>query len=170
MQITTAKEAEKLLAELSRIKDEPKLNELAEEIELTPIEQKLNDIRLKPDGRKLAGKKRAARNRARRKRIGKDRRYDARRKLRSWTAAAGGDWWPHVRRTWTKRSLKVKITEQQWKEHVAPSLPAGLLIVVNRYDTKGAISLDNIYITESGTSHVLWDGKEFKLKELGVIL
>lgn len=168
--VSTGKDAAKLMAELDKAQAEFKLNEETLIKELSPVQLKLEQIKLKKDGRALAGKKRAAKNRARKLKKLRDRRYDAKRRLVRWTAVNDGDWWPQVRRVWTQKSYPVKLTEKQWKTIIQPCIPQGPLIVVHRYDTKGPISLDNIYITESGTSSVLWDGKEWKLKQKGYAL
>lgn len=169
LQVEQAKDAEKLRAMLDKLQAEQKLNEqLAEEIiPKTAIELKLEEIKLKEDGRKLAGKKRAKKNKQRKRKNERERGYHKRIRHKRWTMAAEGNWWPKVRRTWSQRGLKIDITEEQWNEHVAPSIPAGVLIAVNRYDTKKGISLDNIFLTESQKSHVLWDGKEHILKIKG---
>lgn len=125
---------------------------------LSPVELKLEYIKLKKDGRKAAALKRAAEKRKRKKRLARTQRYHQRQRVQRWEAAAEGDWWPVLRTTWRKRKLPVEITEAEWNVNVSEHIPEGELFNVNRHDTSRGISLDNIYLTNND-GVILFDGK-----------
>ena len=84
------------------------------------------------------------------------------------TGAEG--WWEHIRGHWYQKGYAVELTKEEWTEIIWPAL-GGRIPVFRRYNTNAPISLENIYIVESGTQKtVLFDGKEHKMRELGLIL
>lgn len=142
-----------------------KIRELDMGAYLAPVQEdalhlKLESIRLKPDGRTLAGKKRAAQNRAKKCRVKRQRAYNHRQRIVRWEAAADGNWWPIVRTTWRKRGIPVEITEAEWNVNVSEHIPEGEIIQVWRHDTNRGVSLDNIYLTNND-GVVLFDGKAY---------
>lgn len=153
-----AKDVARQLAEMLALEElDQKIRETDLENRLAPVHIKLEQIRLKPDGRTLEGRKRAARNRAIKHRVKRQRAYNHRQRIARWEAAVGGDWWPIVRTTWRKRKLPVDITKEQWNVIVSEHIPEGDIIQVWRHDTSRGISLDNIYLTNND-GVVLWDG------------
>lgn len=82
-------------------------------------------------------------------------------------------WYDHLKTHWYQKGHSkgggIELTKEQWTEVVWPALK-GRIPIVRRYDTSGPISLENIYVLQSGTKNVLFDGKEWKLKELGYTL
>lgn len=91
-----------------------------------------------------------------------------------------GESWELVLDYWTRTKMAYRISREEWMEHVDP-LVRGRVFVVNRYNTKKPISLDNIIVrsavgcrsrrdVNTAVDEVLFDGKEFLLKEMGYIL
>lgn len=160
------KKLDKLLREMNK-PSEPEL------IELSPLELKLEKVRLKEDGRKAAGIRRAKKNHERRLKKAENQRGMYRRKVRRWEAAANdGNWYPLVKRRWVQKGMKISLTEAEWNEHIAPHLPVDDVITVRRYNSKDKkITLDRIYVTsEDNKSTVYFDGKEYAMHKLGYIL
>lgn len=62
------------------------------------------------------------------------------------------------------------MTEEEWLEHVQPCIPKGIVVELRRYIPKQGASLDNIVVYNAGTGEVLFDGKEWLLKQQGYIL
>lgn len=84
------------------------------------------------------------------------------------TGAEG--WWEHIRGHWWQKGYEVTLTKEEWIEEVWPALK-GRVPVIRRYNTNGPISLENIYVVESGTQKtVLFDGKEEAMRKAGYIL
>jgi hypothetical protein len=75
-------------------------------------------------------------------------------------------WYDHLKVHWYQKALKIEMTKEEWTNIVWPTL-GGRIPIVRRYDTSGPISLGNILVTQSGTKRVLFDGAEWKLKEMG---
>lgn len=78
-------------------------------------------------------------------------------------------WWEYLTTSWKRKKVPVEMTKEEWLEVVWPILD-GRLFVVRRYNVNGPISLENIYLQESGTTTTLFDGTEWKLQQLGYIL
>lgn len=79
-------------------------------------------------------------------------------------------WWEHIRGHWYQKGYEVHLTKQEWIDIVWPTL-GGKVPVIRRYVTAEPISLENIYVVESGTqNNVLFDGKEWRLRKDGYIL
>lgn len=78
-------------------------------------------------------------------------------------------WYTHLKTHWYQKAHKIEMTKEEWTDVVWPCLQ-GRIPIVRRYDTSGPISLGNIYVLQSGTKNVLFDGKEWKLKEMGYAL
>lgn len=83
------------------------------------------------------------------------------------TTAEG--WWEYLTAGWRRRKAPYTLSEQEFVETLWPAV-AGRLFVIQRYDSKLPIALDNIYAVRTGTGEVLFDGKEHKLRTLGYIL
>ena len=78
-------------------------------------------------------------------------------------------WYKYLRKKWQERKVEVKLTEQQWCDIIWPELK-GNVPIVTRYNTGKAASIDNLLIYKNGTRDVLFDGKEWFMKEQGYIL
>lgn len=79
-------------------------------------------------------------------------------------------WWKHIRGHWYQKSVPVEMTKEEWTDIVWPALK-GRIPVIRRYNQNGPISVENIYIVESGTrNNILFDGKEYVLRSQGYIL
>jgi hypothetical protein len=78
-------------------------------------------------------------------------------------------WWVYMSRQWNKKKVAVEMSEQDWLEILWPAI-GGQLFVVNRYDVSEPIALQNIYIEDSNTRKILWDGKEWQMRQLGYIV
>ena len=95
-------------------------------------------------------------------------------------AKASGDeagaWYKWLGRESTRMAHKKrkgwKITEEEFREHIFPSLLDGegkpRIPVMQRYDKDGLWELPNMYVTVEG--RVVFDGKEYELKKLGYCL
>lgn len=90
-------------------------------------------------------------------------------RLAAQLAEGPGGWYRFLRKQWLQMKVRVVLTEEEFTEKVWPFID-GYVFTVRRYDTKGPISLENIWIEDCDSRDVLWDGKEYKLKELGMIL
>lgn len=81
-------------------------------------------------------------------------------------------WWSILSRknasTWSRKE-GWDITLEEWKEAIGSSLDTGVPVVL-RYNTKKPWTLDNIYLMDTETRNVLWDGKEWSLRKAGYIL
>lgn len=78
-------------------------------------------------------------------------------------------WYDHLKVHWYQKALKIELTKEEWTNIVWPALE-GRIPIVRRYDTSGPISLGNIYVLQSGTKRILFDGKEWYLRDRGYIL
>ena len=78
-------------------------------------------------------------------------------------------WWKHITQKWREKGVEVLMTEEEWLTVVWPTLE-GNVPVITRYNPGLPISLDNLLVYKSNSRTVLFDGKEWKLKELGYIL
>lgn len=75
-------------------------------------------------------------------------------------------WWVYLVEGWRDHKVPVRMTEGEWTREVYPLLD-GKLPVIQRYDVTEPISLGNIYVVDSDTRDVLFDGKEYLLKAGG---
>lgn len=91
--------------------------------------------------------------------------------LRGELLSAGSEgWWKYLTTMWHRHKVEVEMTYDQWNEHIWPQL-GGKVPVINRYQTRKPITLDNVYVTESDNpKNVLFDGKEYSLRAAGYIL
>lgn len=162
------KKLERLLNEIQQDRSENLKDDLPE---LSPLELRLEQVRLKEDGRKRAGELRRKKNHQKRMKRAENQRGTYRRKLRRWETAWDGNWYPIVRRRWVQKGLNVQISEANWNKHVAPHLPLDDVITVRRYNYKDkTISLGRIYVTaEDDKSKVYFDGAEWSLKNKGYV-
>ena len=78
-------------------------------------------------------------------------------------------WWAYLAAGWHRRKVTVLLTEEEFVNTLWPAV-AGRLFVIQRYDSKLPIALDNIYALRTASGEVLFDGKEHKLRTLGYIL
>lgn len=79
-------------------------------------------------------------------------------------------WWKHLNRNWSMHKVQVNLTKDDWVNVVWPALD-GNIPVINRYQPALPISLENIYVTNSDKpKQVLFDGKEWALRQAGYIL
>lgn len=78
-------------------------------------------------------------------------------------------WWEYLTYHWKIRKQKVDMTFEEWESALYPAV-AGSVFVLQRYDSKLPIALDNVYAVRTANGEVLFDGKEWKLRELGYIL
>jgi hypothetical protein len=81
-------------------------------------------------------------------------------------------WWEYLNIAWDKRpDVKVELTYDEFVEYIYPvTAGVGLVFVVLRYDTNKPVRLDNIYIKDTKSRRVLFDGKEHVLRSLGYII
>lgn len=81
-------------------------------------------------------------------------------------------WWDHLHRTsWNKTGTLVELTFEEYLEHIyTPIIGKGRLPLFFRYDKNKPAGLGNILVRDSETYEVLFDGKEFTLRQLGYIL
>lgn len=127
----------------------------------------------KPDGRREAGKRRAKKNASRRKKSAKQQRWRRGWRERTIKQALDGNYYAYLRGRWVAKGRGWEIDEEEWLQHVQPTIPKGMFIEVRRYDVSKPASLDNIIVyCVSGTSlgAVLFDGKEHALRSMGAIL
>lgn len=78
-------------------------------------------------------------------------------------------WWEYLTYHWKIRKQKVDMTFEEWESALYPAV-AGSVFVLQRYDSKLPIALDNVYAVRTANGEVLFDGKEHKLRTLGYIL
>lgn len=78
-------------------------------------------------------------------------------------------WYKYLMIGWVKKKVEVELTLDQWRDTLWPAI-GGRLFVIFRYNVNGPISLDNIYLLDSDTREVIFDGKEHRMRELGHIL
>ena len=167
------KKLERLLNEIQQDRSENLKDETTVILpELSPLELRLEQVRLKEDGRKRAGELRRKKNHQKRMKRAENQRGAYRRKLRRWETAWDGNWYPIVRRRWVQKGLNVQISEANWNKHVAPHLPLDDVITVRRYNYKDkTISLGRIYVTaEDDKTRVYFCGKEHELRKRGYAL
>lgn len=159
------KKLEQLIREMQQATSE----NLTSDVELTPLEEKLERVKLREDGRKAAGRRRAKANRAKRLKKAENARGVHRRKVRRWEAALNGDWYPIMYRRWVQKGFNIEISPANWRKHVEPHLPVDEVITVRRYNSKdNTISLGRIYVTaEFDKTRVYFDGKEYALAKAG---
>lgn len=90
-------------------------------------------------------------------------------RLAAQLAEGPGGWYRFLRKQWLQMKVKVVLTEEEFTEKVWPFID-GYVFTVRRYNTKGPISLDNIWVEDCDSRAVLFCGKEYRLRELGAIL
>lgn len=78
-------------------------------------------------------------------------------------------WWVYLMEGWRDNKIPVRMTEEEWTGEVYPLLD-GRLPIIQRYDVTGPISLGNVYVVDSDTRAVLFDGKEHLLRKMGYCL
>lgn len=78
-------------------------------------------------------------------------------------------WYKFLRKQWLMQGIKVSLTEEEFTQEVWPFID-GYVFTVRRYDTKGPISLENVWIEDVDTRKVLYCGKERTLRAAGHIL
>jgi len=135
------------------------------------------------DGRAAAGKKRAKKNASRRKKNARNQRWNRKWRQRMLLKAMEGNYYPYLRGRWKQKGRGWEISEEEWLEHVQPCIPEGAVIELRRYDTSEPARLDNIVVYNMSapeeaesrgrgrpTAPILFDGKEWKLRQLGAIL
>jgi hypothetical protein len=81
----------------------------------------------------------------------------------------GEGWYKYLREEWRDRKTPVRMTEGEWVREVYPLLE-GRLPVIIRYDSSKPIALENIYVVDTDTRAVLFEGKDYELKKLGYCL
>lgn len=134
--------------------------------EATSLEKLIAQARARADGRKEAGKRRAKKNAQRRRAREWKRQYAKDRAVMFLEDVPEKGWWKHVHE---KMRGELKISREQWDEHIALSL-GDEEPQLYRYDLKKGFTLDNVWIVSRETHAVLWDGKEAIMRELGYIL
>jgi hypothetical protein len=84
------------------------------------------------------------------------------------TSAEG--WYKHSLWLWGRKKVEVKLTYEEYRDVLYPLFAdRGLLPVMKRYRTDTAVSLDNL-LMYSTDRELLFDGAEYKLRQLGCIL
>lgn len=78
-------------------------------------------------------------------------------------------WWVYQNRIWKQNGVEVRMTEEEFTTVVYPSF-GGRVPVLERYDARKGISLDNLLVRDSDTRKVLFDGMEYVMKENGWML
>lgn len=81
-------------------------------------------------------------------------------------------WWDVLRRTWTHASAikpDWNIGREEWDAAVGDSIGEAIP-VIHRYDTKKPWTLSNVYVLDSRTRAVLFDGAEHTMRSLGYML
>lgn len=148
--------------------------------DLTPMEELVEELKASHSVKRLVKKRKAVvkhkkmhwKTKRRKQReyyqnVVKYRRLEVRGELLE-SGAEG--WWEYLTTMWRRKKVPVEMTEQEWTETVWPALK-GAVPIIRRYQPRKAISLENIYVTASGNERdVLFDGKEWRLKEEGYIL
>ena len=81
--------------------------------------------------------------------------------------AQEGAWWEVYETEWKKRGHKIELTEAEWEAHISPSIPAEAVPIVFRFNTDRPIRLDNLMVKDVETKAVLFDGHDWKLRQLG---
>lgn len=79
-----------------------------------------------------------------------------------------GGWFPLLELGWRKAGIAVEVTQTEWEEAVGALLD--YVPVVGRYDTSGPIRLDNVVVRDRDSTKVLFDGKEWDMRNRGYIL
>ena len=81
-------------------------------------------------------------------------------------------WWKYLTEgSWKKRGVEVELTYEEFVEHIYPvSVGKGLIPVFLRYDSEKPISLENVIVKDTKSRSVVFDGAEYKLRLLGMIL
>jgi len=78
-------------------------------------------------------------------------------------------WWEHVSSSWKRKGVPLKVTEEGWLEYVWPAVQ-GRVFITYRYNTKEPMSLGNMIVKDVEGGAVLFDGKEWLLKQQGYCL
>lgn len=81
-------------------------------------------------------------------------------------------WWEYLRRKWTHDTHQKEgweIGKEEWDLAVGESLK-GYIPVICRYNTKKPWTLSNVYVIDSETRRVLFDGAEHTMRAHGYIL
>lgn len=81
----------------------------------------------------------------------------------------GEGWYKYLCTGWRKKRVGIEMTEREWVDEVWPTLEGRLPVIV-RYDSKGPISLGNIYVLDSETRTVLFEGADYLLRKGGYTL
>lgn len=124
----------------------------------------------KVDGRALAGKARRKKNQQRKKKAAKQQRWRRSWQKRSLSKALEGNHYPYYNKRWKEKKRGFTFSEEEWNQWVQPAIPSGAVIELRRYDTSLPTSLDNLIVYNGSDGSVLFDGKDWKLKQLGAIL
>lgn len=140
--------------------------------EMTPMDRLVEELR--KGGTVVRKKKRPKMHYKVRRR--KRREYYARveaprrkKRLAAQLAQGPQGWYKFLRKQWQQQSIKVPLTLEEFETILWPAIE-GYVFTVRRYDTKGPIRLDNIWVEDCESRKVLWDGKEHRLRELGMIV
>ena len=84
------------------------------------------------------------------------------------TTAEG--WYEHSCWLWGRKKIEVKLSFEEYRDVLYPLFAdRGLLPVMKRYRTDRAVTLDNLLMF-STDRELLFDGAEYKLRQLGCIL
>lgn len=122
------------------------------------------------DGRRAAGKRRAKKNASRKKKAARQARWRRSWNQRMLEQALNGSHYAYVSGRWKRKKREWLITEEEWMEHIQPAIPAGAVIELRRYDTSLATTLDNIVVYDTDGGAVLFDGKEWSMRQNGYML
>lgn len=140
-----------------------------------PIELLLKDVSIvtkrgRVDGRVLAGKKRKKKNLSRKLKAQRQQRWRRSWKERSLAKALEGNHYTYYEKRWREKKRPFKFSEEEWNEHVQPLIPAGEALELRRYEPGKPTTLDNLIVYNAMTGDVIFEGKEWKLRQLGAAL
>lgn len=161
------------------IRKDIKLEETFSSENVSPLEELLDRVKkegkIRPstgklDGRAAAGKARRKKNAKRRAKAAEQGRWRRSWNKRMLEQAFEGNYYAYLAGRWKRRGRPLLMTEEEWLEHVQPCIPKGIVVELRRYVPKQGASLDNIVVYNAGTGEVLFDGKEWLLKQKGYIL
>ena len=79
-----------------------------------------------------------------------------------------GGWFSLMMEGWNKRGVPVEVSREEWEREVGTL--EDYVPTVERYDTRLPVRLDNVLVRDRDSGHVLFDGKEWKLRSCGYIL
>ena len=185
-EVLMARNEQERLTELLRaieldalIRKDIKLEEAFSSENVSPLEELLDRVKKegkvrpstgKLDGRAAAGKARKKKNAKRRAKAAEQGRWRRSWNKRMLEQAFEGNYYAYLAGRWKRRGRPLLMTEEEWLEHVQPCIPKGIVVELRRYIPKQGASLDNIVVYNAGTGEVLFDGKEWLLKQQGHIL